>query len=93
MGGIGQPGVSGHFEGETRKEKIEVITRNAGRDLPIVEVRSLRWGSGIGWYSQKTLTLTPGQARRLAQLLWRSSSPRLPRSKRGKVVPFRRHAR
>jgi hypothetical protein len=90
MSAIGQQRVLGHLESDSTKEKIEVIGRQAAQDAPILEVRSLRWGPGVGWYVQKTLTLTPGQASRLAHLLRRSSFAAVARTDRAKIIPFRK---
>lgn len=93
MSAIGQQRLLGHLEGENLTEKIEVIARQTAQNAPILEVRSLRWGPGVGWYTQKTLALTPGQASQLAHLLRRFSSARPVRSNRAKIIPFRKPAR
>lgn len=59
------------------------------------------WAEGIGWYTQRTITLDAGQARQLQQLL-AVQSPQITRAlqtparspvsddARGRIVPFRR---
>jgi len=93
MSAVGQPRVLGQLEGEKLEEKIEVVARQTAGHLPKMEVRALRWGSGVGWYTQKTLTLTPGQASRLAHLLRRFASAAQPKRNRSKIVPFRNQPR
>jgi hypothetical protein len=93
MSAIGRQRVLGHLECENMEENIEVIARQTAQDLPMLEVRSLRWGAGVGWYVQKTLTLTPRQASRLAHLLRRFSSAGSVRTDRAKILPFRKRSR
>ena len=93
MSAIGQQRVLGHLESDSATEKIEVIGRQTAEDAPTIEIRSLRWGSGVGWYTQKTLALTPGQATQLAHLLRRYSSAHSVRSNRAKVIPLRKPVR
>lgn len=93
MPAVGKHRVLGQLESENVEERIEVTARQTAEHLPMLEVRALRWGSGVGWYAQKTLTLTPGQASRLAQLLRRFSSAAQPRRARPKIIPFRKRPR
>jgi hypothetical protein len=93
MSAAGKHRVLGQLEGEKLEERIEVVARQTAAHLPTLEVRALRWGSGVGWYTQKTLTLTPGQASRLAHLLRRFSSAAQLRRGHSKVVPLRKQPR
>lgn len=93
MSAVGRPRVLGQLDGEKLEERIEVVAQQTAGHLPILEVHALRWGSGVGWYIQKTLTLTPGQASRLAHLLRRFSSVAQPKRGRPKIVPFRKQTR
>jgi hypothetical protein len=93
MSAVGNHRVLGQLEGEKAEERIEVITRHTPDNLPILEVRALRWGSGLGWYTQKTLTLRPVQANRLAHLLRRFSSAARTKKNRPKVIPMRKEPR
>jgi hypothetical protein len=93
MSAAGTHRVLGQLEGEKGEERIEVVARQTVAQLPALEVRALRWGSGVGWYTQKTLTLTPGQARRLAHLLRRFFSAAQVRRGHSKVVPLRKPSR
>jgi hypothetical protein len=89
MSAIGEQEVVG-LGRENEKEKVEVLLRQRREGSMAVEIRSMRWGQGIGWYAQKTLTLAPGQASQLAHLLRRFSSAAQVRKGRPKVVPFRK---
>ncbi|MGH7845015.1 MAG: hypothetical protein ACREQW_07580 [Candidatus Binatia bacterium] len=74
------------LESENIEEKIEVI---AGEDNPpFLEIRSLRWGRGIGWYVQKTITLDAIQAKMLMHTLRRSAVASATKSRKGNVIPF-----
>src|SRR5919109_1403994 len=81
------------FDGENEKEKVDVVLRQTREVSAVLEVRSMRWGQGIGWDAQKKLTLSPGQAIRLAHLLRRFSSAAQVRRGRPKVVPLRKRMR
>jgi hypothetical protein len=85
---MGQQRVLGQLEGETEKEKVELILRHTAEGSAVLEVRSLRWGQGIGWYAQKTIVLAPSQVSRLALLLRRFSAGSRIKTGKGKVIPF-----
>ncbi|HWO42359.1 MAG TPA: hypothetical protein VNO43_11210 [Candidatus Eisenbacteria bacterium] len=83
----------GQLEGENVEERIEVIARENPGEAPMLEVRALRWGSGVGWYPHKTLVLTSGQALRLAHLLRRFSATARRGSDQPKIIPLRKRSR
>ncbi|MBI4522940.1 MAG: hypothetical protein HY695_03900 [Deltaproteobacteria bacterium] len=74
------------LERENPEDRIEVIVCTTNEGSAILELRSLRWGPGIGWYVHKTIRLDPAQARTLAQALYRHS--RTKPSGPAKVIPF-----
>lgn len=88
MSAIEEQRVLAQLEGENLEEKIELIVRQTGQGSSTLEIRSLHWGDGVGWYVQKTINLAPTQVSRLAHLLHRSSiiAPKKPRG--GKIIPF-----
>ena len=88
MSAIKQPKFLAQLDGESTKEKIELVLRHTGERGPGLEVRSLRWGQGIGWYTQKTIVLDPGQVRRLASLLRRTALTRHTRTGGRKILTF-----
>ncbi len=51
-----------HERGDTR---LEVALMHDGAGNTEVELRSLIWGDGLGWYRQQTLTLDAAAARQL----------------------------
>ncbi len=74
------------LEGDNLEEKIEVITTDANPSL--FQIRSLRWGRGIGWYVQKTITLDQSQLKMLTHVLRRSAVMNAKKSAKGNVIPF-----
>ena len=74
------------MEGENEEEKIEVIATEEGG--PFLEIRSLRWGRGVGWYVQKTITLDAVQAQMLMHTLRRSVALGAKKTGKGNVIPF-----
>jgi len=44
---------------------LEVVLRHSGAGSSEVELRSLAWGNGLGWYRQSTLRLDRAAAQRL----------------------------
>jgi hypothetical protein len=84
----GQQRVLGQLEGENEKEKVELALHQTGEEPAGLEVRSLRWGQGIGWYVQKTIVLDPAQVQQLNYLLRRSSITGRKTVNGGKVIPF-----
>lgn len=88
MSAIGQQKLLGQLEGENEKDKVDLILHRTGERSGSVEVRSLRWGPGVGWYVQKTITLPPSQMSRLALLLRRFSRASDSRSSKPKIIPF-----
>jgi hypothetical protein len=88
MSVIGQQRVLGQLEGENEKEKVELILHQTREGSASLEVRSLRWGHGVGWYAQKTITLAPAQVQRLDHLLRRFSIISRKGGNGGNVIPF-----
>jgi len=88
MSAIKQPKVLAQLDGENAKEKIELVLRHTEEDSTALEVLSLRWGQGIGWYTQKTIALDPSQVRRLASLLRRAALRGQSRTGGGKILTF-----
>lgn len=88
MSVTGQQRVLGQLEGGNEKEKVELVLHHAAEGSASLEVRSLRWGPGIGWYVQKTIVLDPAQVHRLDRLLRRSFVVRRKEGNSGKITPF-----
>jgi len=88
MSAIKQPKFLAQLDGESTKEKIELVLRHTGERGPALEVRSLRWGQGVGWYTQKTIVLDPGQVMRLASLLRRAALTGQTRTGGRKILTF-----
>jgi hypothetical protein len=88
MSAAGQQKLLGQLEGENEQEKVELVLHHTAEGSATLEVRSLRWGPGIGWYVQKTIALDPAQVHRLDHLLRRSSIVRRKQGTGGKVIPF-----
>jgi hypothetical protein len=93
MSALGQEKILGQLEGEDEREKVDLILHPAGESPGTLEVRSLRWGPGVGWYVQKTISLDPGQVSRLAETL--RTLPRRRESGRhgDKIIPFPRKSK
>src|SRR5574341_2274138 len=85
---IKQPKVLAQLDGENAKETIELVLRRTEKGSTALEVRSLRWGQGIGWYTQKTIVLDPSQLRRLASLLRRTALTDRTRTGGRKILTF-----
>jgi hypothetical protein len=49
--------------------KIELLLRSGGEGEPTLELVEYSWGSGLGWYPRKRLTLDTEQGAGLAALL------------------------
>jgi hypothetical protein len=86
MSGSKQQKVLARLEGENVEEKIEIIAQE--ESSPLLEIRSLRWGRGIGWYVQKTITLDPVQVKVLTHVLRRSAVVSAKKTGKGNVIPF-----
>lgn len=78
--------VLARLEGDNVEERIEVIARN--ESAPVLEIRSLRWGRGIGWYVQKTIPLNATQAKMLMRALRGSVAISAKKTGKGNVIPF-----
>ena len=61
--------------GETKIELVELPDDGSGPKLQLVEYS---WGSGLGWYVRKRLTLDSEQGAGLAALLTAAVAPALP---------------
>ncbi len=76
--------------GEDPTVRLEVVVGADTQGTPLVELRRLSWGKGIGWYRQHTLQLDPTEVDVLLQTLrgsrqqWQDT----PAPVRGKVIPF-----
>lgn len=72
---------------------LEVVLCTRATAPPIVELRRLSWGAGIGWFRQQTLRLEAGEVAHLFATLRRYhkrwQSPAAP-SHAAKVIPFPR---
>ena len=77
----------GHIEGDDQ-EKVEVWLRTQPDGAAVVELTEYSWGSGLGWFPQKTLTLDLAQAAALRGMLDRLDvSSRRPAAERdGNVI-------
>src|SRR5581483_8039590 len=70
---------------------FEVALKQTSEGTPLVAVRHLTWGEGLGWCPQQSLRLTADEAEallhslRTTRQLWREQQPGAP----GKVGPFR----
>jgi hypothetical protein len=85
--------VLGVVSGKTEDELIEVVLDCEEGGSGCLQLRSRRWGSGIGWYTQKSLEIDPSQADRLIQILQRAgrrSEAPSETALRHNVVPFMR---
>lgn len=58
----------GVLKGESEESKIEVHAHN-GEEDPILELRYMSWGSGIGWFCQKSIRIDQGQEAQLFRIL------------------------
>ncbi len=82
------PAAISRVEGKNEKEEVELIFRKTEECSMSLEIRSLRWGEGVGWYVQKTIVLGPTQVRALARVLRQVSAVEAERTGKGKVIPF-----
>ena len=71
--------------------KLEVALLQDPASEPVIELRSMTWGSGIGWYRQQTLVLDAHLAQALARFL-RQVHPEVvpaePTVRKDNVIPF-----
>jgi len=86
--------VLGVVNGKTEDEVIEIVLDHDEQGRERIQLRSCQWGSGIGWYTQKSLEIDAGQVDRLIQTLQRASRRSETRpaetSSLSVVVPFSR---
>jgi hypothetical protein len=76
--------------GENPDVRLDVVVGADTDGTPLVELRRLSWGKGVGWYRQHTLQLDPSEAAALLQTLRgsRQQWQETPAPARGKVIPF-----
>jgi hypothetical protein len=68
---------------------LEVALIHEGNTEPRIELRSLIWGTGLGWYRRHTLTIDDATARALIQSLSQARRRMGGASEFGrKVIPF-----
>jgi hypothetical protein len=86
--------VLGVINGSTEDEVIDVVLQRDAEGGECVQLRYRQWGSGVGWYTQKSVEIDPSQVDRLIQALnkVKRSEPRVSGDSRSVVVPFRRFA-
>ena len=69
---------------------LEVTLDQSPEGKPLVQLRRLSWGAGVGWYPQQPFLLSPEEAEalllslRTTRQLWQEQR----HSKSGKVIPF-----
>jgi hypothetical protein len=59
----------GELPGATGHDKVEIWERPGEDGSSLLELVEYAWGSGIGWYVQKRMTLDAGQMEALRALL------------------------
>jgi hypothetical protein len=70
---------------------LEVVLIHDGATEPRVELRSLIWGTGLGWYRRQTLTMDGATARDLIRSLSQAHRRMSGGAEFGrKVIPFPR---
>jgi len=84
--------VIGFAAGEGRSEKLEVCLAREGGETTL-RLRVLSWGSGIGWFPQKTLSLEAEAIDPLQSLLKQAkaiiqSNPQKRRPSKGRLLSF-----
>jgi hypothetical protein len=83
----------GELPGETAEDKIEVTLRMRPDGSQELELTQLAWGTGVGWFVQKTMTLDGAQMQQLKSLLTGVRTAKVSRKARregepGRVIPF-----
>lgn len=68
----------GELCGDTAQSKIEVWQREGEDGAALLEMVEYRWGSGLGWYVQKRMTLDNSQVEALRLLLGPAAKPAAP---------------
>ncbi|GIX46525.1 MAG: hypothetical protein KatS3mg131_0736 [Candidatus Tectimicrobiota bacterium] len=76
----------GTVAGAAPDERLELLWRREDGTSQLV-LRVSRWGTGVGWYPQRTLPLDPQQLQPLLALLQKASG--LLRPGKGKLLPLR----
>src|SRR5262245_52153404 len=59
----------GELNSADGQERVEVRLRSDENGRPTVELAQFHWGSGVGWYLQKTMILDGAQAHAFQALL------------------------
>jgi hypothetical protein len=59
----------GELHSADEHQRVELWLRPGPGGGAELELRQFLWGSGVGWYAQKSLTLDPAQAAALPDLL------------------------
>jgi hypothetical protein len=70
-----EPQKVGELPSASSQSRIEVWTRTTEDGSSLLELVEYSWGSGIGWYPQKRMSLGLEQAEALEQLLGRGKQP------------------
>ncbi len=83
----------GELPGADAEEKIVVTLRVRPDGAQELELKQLRWGTGVGWYPQKTMTLDGAQMQQLKMILTGVRTPTpmrktTPLGEPGRVIPF-----
>ncbi len=87
----------GELTGETAEDKIEVTLRMRPDGSQELELTQLAWGTGVGWFVQKTMTLDGAQMQQLKSLLTGVRTAKVSQKthregKPGRVIPFPTHS-
>jgi hypothetical protein len=75
----------GDLPDASSEDKVEVWERSQDDGSSLLELVEYSWGSGIGWYVQKRITLDAGQVDALRALL--GASPTAPARPRRPLPP------
>ena len=75
----------GDLQNETSENKIEVWATPGEGDGSALELVEYKWGSGIGWYAQKRVTLEAAQVDALRSILEQIAPP--PPAPKPRLVP------
>jgi len=85
--------ILGVMNGRGDDEVIEIVSCGDGPE-DCIQLRNRRWGSGIGWYTQKSVDIPASQIGRLIHALEKVKRPASrqaseSRDSRGVILPFR----
>jgi hypothetical protein len=59
----------GELPSASSQDKVEVWSRTTDDGSPLLELIEYKWGSGLGWYVHKRVTLDSAQVQALQALL------------------------